>query len=89
LERARDCAGASGGISLPTLAIALGVYLCVRADIWQIEWLRSLCNQSASWLFPGQSAAQQQKAFGAIFILTGLIHLQWCGPRFRRHPHNH
>jgi peptidoglycan/LPS O-acetylase OafA/YrhL len=62
---------------LPTLAIVLGMYLCVRADIWQIEWLRALCSEAAPWLFPGQSAAQQQKAFGAIFILTGLIHLQW------------
>ena len=62
---------------LPNIAVALGVFLCVRADLWQFEWLRSLCSEPTLWLFPVQSAAQQQKAFGAIFLLTGLIHLQW------------
>jgi len=63
---------------LPIMAVALGAFLCVRADIWQFEWLRTLCGEPAFWLFPGQSAARQQKAFGAIFVLTGLIHLQWA-----------
>jgi peptidoglycan/LPS O-acetylase OafA/YrhL len=62
---------------LPMTAVALGVFLCVRADVWQFEWLRRLCSEPTFWLFPGQSAAQQQKALGAIFILIGLIHLQW------------
>jgi peptidoglycan/LPS O-acetylase OafA/YrhL len=61
---------------LPTLAVALGVFLCVRADIWQFEWLRRLCSEPTFWLFPGQTAAPQQKALGAILVLTGLIHLQ-------------
>lgn len=63
---------------LPIVAIALGVFLCVRADVWQFEWLRALCDESTSWLFPGQSAPRQQKAFGAILLLTGLVHLQWA-----------
>lgn len=62
---------------LPTTAVALGVFLCVRADVWQFEWLRKLCSEPTFWLFPGQSAAPQQKALGAILVLTGLIHLQW------------
>lgn len=63
---------------LPVMAVALGVFLCVRADIWQFEWLRALCDEPAFWLFPGQSAERQQKALGAIILLTGLIHLQWA-----------
>src|ERR1700688_756714 len=63
---------------LPAMAVALGVFLCVRADIWQFEWLRRLCSEPTSWLFPGQTAAPQQKALGAILVLTGLIHLQWA-----------
>ena len=63
---------------LPTIAVALGVFLCVRADIWQFEWLRRLCSEPPFWLFPGQTAAPQQKVFGAILLLTGLIHLQWA-----------
>jgi peptidoglycan/LPS O-acetylase OafA/YrhL len=63
---------------LPAMAVALGVFLCVRADIWQFEWLRRLCSEPTFWLFPGQTAAPQQKAFGAILVLTGLIHLQWA-----------
>jgi peptidoglycan/LPS O-acetylase OafA/YrhL len=63
---------------LPAIAAALGVFLCVRADIWQFEWLRKLCSEPTFWLFPGQTAAPQQKALGAILVLTGLIHLQWA-----------
>ena len=63
---------------LPAMAVALGVFLCVRADIWQFEGLRRLCSESTFWLFPGQTAAPQQKALGAILVLTGLIHLQWA-----------
>jgi peptidoglycan/LPS O-acetylase OafA/YrhL len=62
---------------LPATAVALGVILCVRADVLQFEWLRRLCDEPTLWLFPGQSAASQQKTLGAIFVLTGLIHLQW------------
>jgi peptidoglycan/LPS O-acetylase OafA/YrhL len=69
---------ALGNPFLPFMAVALGVFLCVRADLWQFEWLHSLCSESSWWPFPGQSAAKQQKAFGAIFVLTGLIHLQWA-----------
>lgn len=61
---------------LPLLAVALGIFLCVRAEVWQPDWLRALCSDPMPWLFPGQSAAQQQKTYGAIFLLTGLIHLQ-------------
>ena len=64
--------------ALPAIAVALGVFLCVRADVWQFEWLRTLCDQPAFGLWPGQSAAGQQKAFGAICLLTGLIHWQWA-----------
>jgi peptidoglycan/LPS O-acetylase OafA/YrhL len=63
---------------LPVMAVALGVFLCVRADVWQFEWLRALCDEPGSWLFPGQSPERQQKAFGAIILLTGLIHLHWA-----------
>jgi peptidoglycan/LPS O-acetylase OafA/YrhL len=62
---------------LPAAAVALGVFLCVRSDLWQFEWLRSLCSEPTLWLFPGQSAVAQQKTLGAILLLTGLIHLQW------------
>ena len=63
---------------LPVMAVMLGVFLCVRADVWQFEWLRALCDEPAVWLFPGQSPERQQKALGAIILLTGLIHLQWA-----------
>lgn len=76
LRRAEKPAPASQ--ILPTIAVALGVFLCVRADIWQFEWLRRLCGQPTFWLFPGETAAAQQKALGAILVLTGLIHLQWA-----------
>jgi len=64
--------------ALPAMAVALGVFLCVRADVWQFEWLRTLCDLPAFELWPGQTAARQQKAFGAICLLTGLIHLHWA-----------
>jgi peptidoglycan/LPS O-acetylase OafA/YrhL len=67
---------ASQSSVLPVMAVVLGVFLCVRADAWQMDWLRALCDEPEAWLFPGQSAARQQKAFGAIILLTGLIHLQ-------------
>jgi hypothetical protein len=57
---------------LPFMAVALGVFLCVRADLWQFEWLRTLSSEPAWWLFPGQSAAKQQKAFGATFVLGAI-----------------
>lgn len=61
---------------IPAIAIVLGIFLCVRAEVWQFEWLRTLCADPTPWLFPGQSPAQQQKTFGALLLFIGLIHLQ-------------
>jgi peptidoglycan/LPS O-acetylase OafA/YrhL len=63
---------------LPIMAVALGVFLCVRPNAWQFEWLRALYDEPMFGLLPGQSAVRQQKAFGAICLLTGLIQLQWA-----------
>jgi peptidoglycan/LPS O-acetylase OafA/YrhL len=62
--------------ALPVMAIALGVFLCVRADVWQFEWLRAWCDEPPFGPLRGQSAARQQKMLGAICLLSGLIHLQ-------------
>ena len=61
---------------LPIFSILFGVLLCVLAQTWQPEWLRSLCANSSLPLFPGQFAPMQQKTFGAILVLIGLIELQ-------------
>ena len=61
---------------LPVFSILFGVLLCVLAEAWQPEWLRSLCADPTLLLFPGQFAPMQQKTFGAILVLIGLIHLQ-------------
>ena len=61
---------------LPIFCIAAGIFLCVLAEIWHPEWLRHLCASPTYLLFPGQFAPMQQKAFGAILVLTGLINLE-------------
>jgi peptidoglycan/LPS O-acetylase OafA/YrhL len=61
---------------LPVFSILFGVLLCVLAEAWQPEWLRSLCADPTLLLFPGQFAPMQQKTIGAILVLIGLIHLQ-------------
>jgi len=61
---------------LPVFSILFGMFLCVLAEVWQPDWLRSLCADSTSLLFPGQLAPMQQKTFGAILVLVGLIDLQ-------------
>jgi peptidoglycan/LPS O-acetylase OafA/YrhL len=61
---------------LPVFSIMSGVYLCVIAEVWQPEWLRSLCADPTYFLFPGQYAAMQQKTFGAILVLVGIIDLE-------------
>ena len=61
---------------LPTFCILFGILLCVLAEIWQPLWLRSLCADPTYFLFPGQFAPMQQKAFGAILVLFGIIDLQ-------------
>ena len=60
---------------LPAFCVAAGIFVCVLAEIWQPEWLRALCTSPTYLLFPGQFPPMQQKAFGAILVLVGLIHL--------------
>jgi peptidoglycan/LPS O-acetylase OafA/YrhL len=61
---------------LPTFSVVFGVFLCVLAEVWQPEWFRSLCASPTILLFPGQFAPMQQKTFGAILVLIGMIDLQ-------------
>jgi peptidoglycan/LPS O-acetylase OafA/YrhL len=61
---------------LPVFSITLGVVLCVLAEVWQPLWLRSLCADPTYFLFPGPFAPVQQKAFGAILVLIGIIDLE-------------
>jgi peptidoglycan/LPS O-acetylase OafA/YrhL len=61
---------------LPVFSIMFGVFLCVLAEVWQPQWLRSLCVDPSLWLFPGQFAPMQQKTFGAILVLIGIIDLE-------------
>jgi peptidoglycan/LPS O-acetylase OafA/YrhL len=61
---------------LPVFSIMFGVFLCVLAEVWQPEWLRSLCADPTYFLFPGQFAPMQQKTFGAILVLVGIIDLE-------------
>jgi peptidoglycan/LPS O-acetylase OafA/YrhL len=53
-----------------------GSFLCVLAEVWQPQWLRSLCADPTYLLFPGQFAPMQQKTFGAILVLVGIIDLR-------------
>jgi peptidoglycan/LPS O-acetylase OafA/YrhL len=61
---------------LPVFSVIFGVFLCVLAEAWQPQWLRSLCADPTLLLFPGQFAPMQQKAFGAILVLIGVIDLE-------------
>ena len=53
-----------------------GVFFCVLAELWQPQWLRNFCADSSYWLFPGQFAPMQQKTYGAILVLIGIIDLE-------------
>jgi peptidoglycan/LPS O-acetylase OafA/YrhL len=61
---------------LPVFCIVSGIFLCVLAEIWQPEWLRRLCADPTYLLFPGQFAPMQQKTFGAILVLVGIIDIE-------------
>jgi peptidoglycan/LPS O-acetylase OafA/YrhL len=61
---------------LPIFFIIFGVFLCVLAEVWQPQWLRNLCTDPTYFLFPGQFAPMQQKTFGAILVLVGIIDLE-------------
>jgi peptidoglycan/LPS O-acetylase OafA/YrhL len=61
---------------LPVFSVVCGVFLCVLAEVWQPQWLRSLCADPTLLLFPGQFAPLQQKTFGAILVLIGIIDLE-------------
>jgi peptidoglycan/LPS O-acetylase OafA/YrhL len=63
---------------LPMALVITGVACCVVTDVWQPEWLIALCSDKIYWLFPGQLPAMQQKALGAVLVLTGIIDLQLC-----------
>ena len=61
---------------LPVFCIIFGVFLCVLAEVWQPQWLRSLCADPTYFLFPGQFAPMQQKTFGAVLVLVGIVDLE-------------
>jgi peptidoglycan/LPS O-acetylase OafA/YrhL len=61
---------------LPVFSVIFGVFLCVLAEVWQPQWLRSLCADPTLLLFPGQFAPMQQKTFGAILVLIGIVDLE-------------
>lgn len=61
---------------LPIFFIGFGIFLCVLAEVWQPQWLRSFCAYPTYFLFPGQFAPMQQKTFGAVLVLVGIIDLQ-------------
>jgi peptidoglycan/LPS O-acetylase OafA/YrhL len=61
---------------LPIFLIMFGVFACVFAELWEPQWFRSFCADSSYWLFPGQSAPMQQKTYGAILVLIGIIDLE-------------
>jgi peptidoglycan/LPS O-acetylase OafA/YrhL len=60
---------------LPLFSIIFGVFLCVLAEVWQPQWLRSLCADPTYFLFPGQFAPMQLKTYGALLVLVGIIDL--------------
>jgi peptidoglycan/LPS O-acetylase OafA/YrhL len=70
---------------LPVFSIIFGVLLCLLAEVWQPQWLRSLCAAPTYFLFPGQLAPMQQKTFGAILVLIGMIDLE-AARRFLSRP---
>jgi peptidoglycan/LPS O-acetylase OafA/YrhL len=61
---------------LPVFMILFGVLLCVLAEVWQPQWLKSLCVDPTYLLFPGQFPPMQQKTFGAVLVLIGIIDLE-------------
>ncbi len=61
---------------LPITLVVSGVACCVMADVWQPDWLIDLYSYPTSWLFPGEIPPMQQKAFGAMLLLTGIIDLR-------------
>jgi len=61
---------------LPIFSIMFGIFLCVLAEVWQPQWLRSLCAEPTYFLFPGQFAPMQQKTFGVVLVLVGIIDLE-------------
>jgi peptidoglycan/LPS O-acetylase OafA/YrhL len=61
---------------LPIFSVIFGVFLCLLAEVWQPQWLRSLCADPTYLLFPGQFAPMQQKTFGAVLVLVGIIDLE-------------
>ena len=61
---------------LPIFAVMFGVFLCVIAELWQPQWLRSLCADPSYFLFPGQFAPMQLKTYSALLVLAGVIELQ-------------
>jgi peptidoglycan/LPS O-acetylase OafA/YrhL len=61
---------------MPMFSVMFGVFLCVLAEVWQPQWLRSLCADPTYFLFPGQFAPMQLKTYGAILVLVGIIDLQ-------------
>jgi peptidoglycan/LPS O-acetylase OafA/YrhL len=67
---------APDGKVLPISLIAFGVFTCVLAEVWQPQWLSSFCSDPTYLLFPGQPAPMQQKTYGAILVLIGIIDLQ-------------
>ena len=70
---------------LPIFMIMFGVFLCVLAEVWQPQWLRSLCADPTYLLFPGQFAPMQQKTFGAVLVLIGIVDLE-AARRFLSQP---
>ncbi len=53
-----------------------GIAVCVIAGIWQPDWLKAICASPTRLLFPGQFAPMQQKTFGAMLVLAGVMHLE-------------
>src|SRR5260370_21965213 len=67
------------------LAVMFGVPVCGLAEVWQPQWLRSLCADPTYFLFPGQFAPMQLKTYGALLVLVGVIDLQ-AARRFLSRP---
>ncbi len=63
---------------LAMVLVVSGLACCMIADVWQPGWLIRLCSSADPWLFPGQFPPMQQKAYGAVLILVGVMDLQCC-----------
>ncbi|GLH80110.1 hypothetical protein SSBR45G_50190 [Bradyrhizobium sp. SSBR45G] len=59
-----------------TALVVAGLHCCVLADVWQPGWLIRLCSSETQWLLAGQFAPMQQKAYGAMLILAGVMDLR-------------